>query len=563
MSILKKSFLLLMVMLLFAAWLCSAEDTQNPSGSGIPAAEQEERSGNAEQDGIDPDVWDDDDWGEPDRRYDPDYRPETCITLPDGTVAKMDQAEYPVGTPFVSYTLTRPQGGIAYFSKNTGVSKREGDYWIDMDGPDYDGRSGDLAYTSDGWGSGDVLSTGGYLCDEERLIVPLDGTGALQAGQYRLEICAWQFDEPAYLAFTVSGGAPQPKMPEPVKREPVSIDIPQHDAPWRDAKGYNSCADTSRIKERLLVNGTMYELRGVDESDGWSIFSDYSLFAYPEGHPERAALLAGHIDHENMTLYDLGDGLLLCDGDRRFYRCKYDGSCISDFGTLFDEEEQAVISILPAGGGIYILRRNGIWYTEEIGKEPELVYRQENRIVNNDAGSGKMVFAEGRLLIADLAGILSIDTQRRDRSGLMPAIRITETYNPKFGSAGYGYIVLNGRLYCWSVKHKATVSMRLDGSDVQEVSKEHFYFHQVTPSGVVLTLTGKKAVWYGNSYEDAGFFFPPDPLNPSFDPDHSVKRAIDGHAYDFIQGGFLYHQVDDRNGVTTETREDLRDLLYS
>ena len=128
MSILKKSFLLLMVMLLFAAWLCSAEDTQNPSGSGIPAAEQEERSGNAEQDGIDPDVWDDDDWGEPDRRYDPDYRPETCITLPDGTVAKMDQAEYPVGTPFVSYTLTRPQGGIAYFSKNTGVSKREGDY---------------------------------------------------------------------------------------------------------------------------------------------------------------------------------------------------------------------------------------------------------------------------------------------------------------------------------------------------------------------------------------------------------------------------------------------------
>lgn len=486
-----------------------------------------------------------------------DYVPVSEAPLPDGTLAVLNAPEYPVGTPFISATLTRPEGGVAEYGYQAVLQRLHNGQWLPVGDDNLRGRvNGDENRIRAGW-----------FCDSVNLIWPIERFGALEEGLYRVSMGDDGQGQTLWLEFRVREGAPDPALPETKPHRWPDFDFPAHAPAYADAGAYNSCADNTRLyhsstKSTLLAGGVVYELRGIDDIWGWGIGSHYSLFAYPEGQPRRAAQLIEDIDHSDLRLWDLGDGLLLLDSDNTFYRCDLDGGNLGTLGRAFGEdipsffapeagEERNIRDALPVGDGLYLATNDGIWRTGLDAIAPELVYRAED-FIQNDLAGGRMVYAEGKLFIAD-GGIVALDTARRDADGLMPARRLTDRYDGGDGDCGLGYIVLNGRLYCWDDERKATVSMNLDGGDAREVSKERFWFSAVTPSGIVLALTGSEPGLFGDERTGAAFYFPADADDPAFDPDRCEKRTIAPNDYDYILGDALVHIGADGR----ETREPL------
>ena len=480
----------------------------------------------------------------------PDYAPVTRITLPDGTVAAMDQAEYPVGTGFVSLTLTRPAGGIAYYNNQIDLAAVRDGQWISVGGflPAYADGDPERAHS-------------GYFCDHVTLTVPLQKAGALSEGLYQLAISdmGWERgDESFYLEFRVTADAPEPALPQKRAFGGEGLIVMPHTPPHMDAESYNSCLDNTRVEEfgrtRVLAGDMVFELRGVDESWGWGFCSAYNLFAYPEGHPEDARQILANFDHSEVTLYDAGDGLLLCDDLGGVWRCDYDGGNLTE---LRPEKEDGYIGdFLPVGDGVYMVQATGIWYADLDDFTPQQVYEAKRRIWNNSGGGGYAVYAEGQLILADEIGIFALDTLHPNADGTLPANWLTNEYDDDGGANGYGYLALNGRLYYWSKSKKAMISMNLDGSDLREVTKERYWFHSATPDGCVLALSGTREGMFGDDRTAGALFFPPDAEHPAFDPDHSKKHEIEPDAFDFVLGDYYYH----RDGEDNETRVLLREL---
>lgn len=493
----------------------------------------------------------------------PDYIPISSAVMADGTAAELTAAEYPLGVAAIGCKLTRPGGGIAYYSNVARLQYLSDGSWYPLGDVDIQGYvNGD-----------EERIHGGWFCDEAALVWSLKPFGVLPEGLYRLRVGDVEMnDGTAWLEFRVREGATDPGLPGVPAHAAPDFDLPtESDPPHADVENYNSCADTTRVSgdaERLLAGGVVYELRGVDESWGWGIVTHFDLFAYPEGQPERAALLLEDFDHPDVTLYDAGDGLLLVDEDYNIWHCGYDDGGLRSLGRPFEEhtrlyyggepadgeatDEYLVRAALPVGDGLYLATDGGVWHTGLNPIAPELVYKAEKGMQNGDRGGGCLVYAEGRLFVAD-GGIVAIDTTQRDADGMMPAARLTDAYDFRDGESGFGYIVLNGRLYCWDGDKKATVAIPVEGGEAEVVSKEHFWFHAVSPSGVALALTGTAQGMFGDERTGAAFYFPADPANPAFDPDHCEKRAIAPDDFDFILGDTLYHIDGDGN----ETREPL------
>lgn len=495
----------------------------------------------------------------------PDYAPASSATLPDGTVAELTSDTWPAGTPFIAWTLTRPGGGVARFWHQLPLQWLHDGMWYPVGDVNLWGRvDGDENQVRPGW-----------FCDRVNQVWPIS-FGALREGLYRvLADSTWLDDEDRYeetwLEFRVADGAPQPALPAPAIHRAPDFDLPAHATPHDDAAAYNSCADTTRARLsgagwRLLAGDVVYELRGIDDSWGWGILTHNSLFAYPAGQPERAALLVEDIDRSDMKLFDLGDGLLLIDNDNGFWRCDPDGGSLRELGRAFsgedalyyggdglagDEGAAFIYDALPVGDSVFLATGDGIWVTGLDPVRPRLVYRAKRGIQNGE-GSGCMVYAEGKLFVAD-GGIVALDAAHPGMDGMLPARRLTDAYDPRDGDCGLGYIVLNGRLYAWSDAKKATVSMDLDGGDLQIVSKEHFWFSGVAPDGTVLALTGSTEGLFGFERTGAAFYFPPDPEDPAFDPDHCEKRDIAPNDYDYFLGDWIVH-TDAGGGETWEKR---------
>lgn len=474
--------------------------------------------------------------------------PVSRITQPDGTVAAMDQPEYPVGAGFVSYTLTRPEGGIAFYDDHIPLERLEDGQWKEM---------GTLSAYADG---DPERAHQGTFCDHVSLTLPLEKTGALEEGLYRLRVRMDYGDDGtrhSYLEFRVAADAPAPTLPEKREFGNGFLMVFDHTPPSADAATYNSCADTTRVYEggartRLLAGDTVFELVGVDESWGWGICSSYNLFAYPEGHPEEARQLLANFDHTEVTLYDLGDGLLLCDDWGSLWRCDYNGGNLKQ---LYQAEDGYIGDLVPVAGGVYIIRPGGVWRAEPDGFEPRQVYDTYHGNQNNTLGGGYAVYAEGRLVLADKLGIFTLDTLHPNADGTLTADYLTNEYDSDSGENGLGYIVLNGRLYYWSEKRGAMVSMKLDGTDIREVSKERYWFHSVTPDGCVLALSGSEDGLWGDERTKAALYFPNDPEHPAFDPDHSEKHAIDPDSFDFVLGDWYYHRDADGNETRVKLEE--------
>lgn len=471
--------------------------------------------------------------------------PVAQATQSDGTVAEMDQPEYPVGTGFVSFTLTRPAGGIAWYTNHIPLQKLEGDWWREL---------GAIECYADG---DPARAHEGTFCDHVTLVAPLDKIGALEEGLYRMRVREeYGETEPCHtcLEFRVTSGAPAPTMPEKREFGHEFLMVFDHTPPNADAKTYNSCADTTRVQEggirtRLLAGDTVFELLGVDESWGWGISSVYNLFAYPEGHPEQARQLLANFDHAEVTLYDAGDSLLLCDDQGNLWRCDYNGGNLTQ---LYESKHAFVCDFLPVGNGAYIVRRTGVWHMSFDDCEPKQVYAPTDAVLNDRSGGGYAVYAEGQLIIAD-NGIVALDALHPNADGTLPANWLTNEYPDDNGANGFGYIVLGGRLYYWSEQKKAMLSMKLDGTDIQEVSKDRYWFYGATPEGIVLALWGSESGMFGDERTDAALFFPPDPEHPAFDPDHCEKRPIEPESFDFVLGNVLFH----RDAAGNETREAL------
>lgn len=502
------------------------------------------------------------DHGEPadPAQLEPDYAPVSKATHPDGTVMELTADAYPVGTPFIAWVLTRPGGGVASYGNRISIQWLHDGMWYPLGDSTLWGRvDGDENRRSPGW-----------FCDRVSQVWPVEGLGALREGLYRvLADVTWvaQEDRNVYtwLEFRVTRDAPQPSLPAPSFRFAPDFGLPVHATPHDDPATYNSCMDTTRAwlsgaGWRLLAGDAVYELRGIDDSWGWGILGHYSLFAYPVGHPEQAALLIDDFDHGNVALFDLGDGLLLIDNDNGFWRCDLDGGNLRGLGRAFSEEDKLyyggdglaedgdeirIMDALPVGDQLYLATAQGVWVTGLDEIKPRLVYRAK-RVIQNGEGSGYMVYAGGKLFVSD-GGIVALDAAHPGADGQLPARRLTETYDPEDGGCGLGYIVLNGRLYCWDEDKKATVSMDLDGGDLQTVSKEHYWFSGVSPTGTVLALTGSTEGMFGFERTGAAFYYPADPDHPAFDPDHCEKREIAPGEYDTFLGDWVVRMDDAGN----------------
>ena len=456
--------------------------------------------------------------------------PVTSALLPGGAVAAMDQAAYPVGTAFVSYTLTLPEGGIGHYSSELELQRRAEGRWMPR-------TSSVLRARTD---RGDEGESSGYFCKSKTIIVPLADVGVLEEGRYRLRVDSDEGDVDTWLEFDIAADAAEPVMPD-VAGQTGFIPVAAHAVPHQSAQ-YNSCMDTTvlRARGRLLVGDTVFDLRGVDESWGWGIESHYGLFAWPEGRPEEAVMVVEDLDVTSASLYDAGDGLWLWDGEvQRFYHLDYDGGNLTALPPIFADTEPWVRDFLPVGDGVYLATNEGIWRAALDGSAPVRVYVAEQGIDNDSSGGGYMVIVDGTLFISD-GGLVALDTLNPGADGMLPARRLTSHYDPDDGEAGYGYIALNGRLYGWSVPEKKTMSMAYDGSDVQFVSDERFWFAGVATDGTVLALTGKlEDAWLGG-WSACALYYPIDPDHPDFDPDHCEKRYLEEDDYVYFFGDSVY-----------------------
>ncbi len=480
--------------------------------------------------------------------WEADHEPVTTVTLPDGTVAQMDQSAYPVGTGFVSFTLARSRGGIAYYSNEIGLARSRNERWVS--------KGGFIKAYADG---DPERAHSGYFCDRVTLVVPLEEVGALEPGLYRLSLDGFEREAEHWLEFRVTEGAPKPTMAEKRAFGGEGLTVAPHTPPHMDAGTYNSCTDVTRACEggsrtRLLAGDTVFDLRGVDESWGWGVCSSYSLFAYPEGHPEQARQILANFDHSEVTMFDLGDGLLLSDDAGGLWRCDYDGGNLEALGRCA-EDGAYIGDLLPVGDGVYYEYGDCIYFASLADFQPKLVYRAKDGIRNSGTGTGYMVYADGWLIVAD-GGILALDARLLERGGALHLNWLTDEYDPDSGANGYGYIALGGRLYTWSDKRQAMISMNLDGTDIREVSKERYWFHSVTPGGVVLALWGSKGGMFGDERTDAALFFPIDAEHPTFDPEHCERRTVEPECYDFVMGDWLYH----RDAKENETRQPLAEV---
>ena len=485
-----------------------------------------------------------------------DHAAVTSVTLSGGTEAAMDQACYPIGTGFVSCTLTRPEGGIAYYSNVLPVEQLRDGQWKQKG-------------TVEAYADGDPeRAHAGYFCDHVSLVAPLEEIGALEPGLYRLDLgesCPGAGDDGYHLEFSVSADASAAIMPQRREFGVEELIIMPDTPPHADAAGYNSCLDNTRVSEgaratRLLAGDTVFELRGVDESWGWGIHSAYNLFAYPEGSPEQARQILANFDYGQVTMFDLGDGLLLTSDAGSLFRCDYSGANLRE--VYHESENRYLNDVIPVGDGVYMVYATGVWYAALDDFVPRQVYVAHRRLLNSMngmGGGGCAVYAEGQLVVAEetgegVCGLVALDALHPNADGTLPANWLTLDYDEGSGENGLGCIVLNGRLYCWSGDQRAMISMKLDGTDRQEVSRERYWFHSVTHDGCVLALYGTEQGLIGDVRTGAALFFPPDPANPTFDPDHSAKREIDGDAFDFVLGNYWYH----RNGDGSETRQPLQ-----
>lgn len=474
-----------------------------------------------------------------------DAEPVASVTLPDGTVAAMDQAEYPVGTGFVSYTLTRPEGGIAWYNNAVDLDAIRDGAWTSIDG---------IAAYADG---DPERGHSGYFCDRVTLTVPLKDVGALEPGLYALTFAEtdWEVaDAESQLEFRVAEDAPAPKEAEKRTFGGEGLIVMPHDAPGADAETYNSCTGGTRVYEggrrtAVLAGDTVFDLRGVDESWGWGVCSAYSLFAYPEGHPEQARQIMANFDHPETTMFDLGDGLLLYDDGGGVYRCDYDGGNLTE---LYRVKDDTIYGLVPVAGGVYLIQDSSVWYAALDGFDPKPIYEAERDIRDGDSA----IYAGEKLILADETGIFALDVSRPNADGTLPAHYLTDEYDDDSGMNGLGYIALGGRLYYWSEREKAMMSVKLDGADRQMVSRERYWFNSVTSGGCVLALSGTQEGFMGDERTAAALYFPPDPQNPTFDPDHSKKHAIDEDSYCYVLGDWYYHRDADGN----ETRTPLREL---
>ena len=164
----------------------------------------------------------------------------------------------------------------------------------------------------------------------------------------------------------------------------------------------------------------------------------------------------------------------------------------------------------------------------------------DNRFAMSSQPLCCLQYADGILLAADDNGILAIDTTASDAQGLMPCKRLTSAYDDDEDACGMGYIVLNGRLYCWSEENQATISMKLDGGDRQVVSGEHFYFSGVSSEGAVLAMTNLTRKGPFDGCESARLYLPDDPANPNFDPERCRAYTLPATGNAFLFGDYLW-----------------------
>ena len=168
------------------------------------------------------------------------------------------------------------------------------------------------------------------------------------------------------------------------------------------------------------------------------------------------------------------------------------------------------------------------------GGEPKCLLSEARMIYDTTYAHGKLFFMD-----KDDDGLYycTLDPETGARKVLL---RVSPDAAP--GDAdGRRFTVVGGRFYCWNDDKKATVSMRLDGTNQRIVSKDRFGFRQVWNGCVLAARQIYDDTSGSNWYADHStfVFHPKDPEAPVFDPDNDAAGQV-GDSFDFILGDRLY-----------------------
>ena len=470
----------------------------------------------------------------------------------DGVIYSLKQTVYPVGTPYILFTITSPRGIEWYYTPRV-IDRWENGEWVEVEDAVKDWEEG--------------VNQDGYFAGTAQIALCLNGEKQLDEGLYRAHILeeyvetegeeaqtpfddtGWHYEVVSALEFRVEVGA---ETPLPVTYDPVyqkaDVQIAPHDTPHHAVDTYNSSQDVSRLRvdgtrTLLAIDGTTFELVGNygDMFDWYP--SRYWLFAYPEGQPEKALPVTDELDLENATIYDTGSDLLLkayrFENYNQYYgywRMNYDGADLREFPLRMPEDSaKKTNAALLVGDNLYLATEKEIWRVPlDETREAECVYESRARISNSDEGEGFLVCAGGELIFSEQ---LDNDLKALDLKTLAVR-RIVGNYSAAFGESGFGYFVLNERIYLYDYLEHETVSLKLDGTDRQVVSDKPYYVYQVR-GGTVLAATGKTGYGFDAGFQSVDFYDAPDPANPTFDPEHGAVRPVE--KFDFFLDDCLYH----------------------
>ena len=477
--------------------------------------------------------------------------PQTEAVDEDGVIYSLKQTVYPVGTPYILFTITSPHG-IEWYHTPRVIDRWENGEWVKVEGAVKDWEEG--------------VNVDGYFAGTAQIALRLNGEKQLDEGLYRVHInseyvgpegeenpnpfddAGWHYEVVSALEFRVEAGVETllPETYDPVY-EKVDVQIAAHDTPHHAVDTYNSSQDVSRqrvdgTRTLLAVDGTTLELVGVYRDFEWYP-SRYWLFAYPEGRPEIARPVCDEMHLDNATIYDTGSDLLLkahkFTGYSMYYgywRMNYDGTDLREFPLRMPEKStKKTNAALLVGDNLYLATEKEIWRVPlDETRDAECVYESRARISNSDEGEGFLVCAGGELIFSEQ---LDNDLKALDLKTLAVR-RITGNYSAAYGECGFGYFVLNERIYLYDYLEHETVSLKLDGTDRRVVSDKPYYVYQVR-GGTVLAATGKTGYGFDAGFQSVDFYDAPDPANPTFDPEHGAVRPVE--KFDFFLGDWLYH----------------------
>lgn len=158
---------------------------------------------------------------------------------------------------------------------------------------------------------------------------------------------------------------------------------------------------------------------------------------------------------------------------------------LSDFSIFINDQ-------LMADGIIYLAAESGIYSLDLQTGEIDLIYQAEETI-QNDIYENHMVLEDDTLYVHDGNYLIALDLTNNSPRTVCYFESSHLTWDV-FPSCTYKYIVLGDHIYFWDDYLRATVDYDLATGVKRQLSKDRYWFAQITSDGIFAVRIGEKAL---------------------------------------------------------------------